>query len=165
MRKLINKLNNGFENRVSNWLPPSVDLFLRLIMAREFFSSGLAKFKSLENTTDLFQYEWFSDENWWMMLIGAEEIPRMSATLLAIMATAGELILPVLLVVGLMTRYAAAGLMVMALVITFVVYPVWTEDGLDYWWSQHVWWFVGLLTLMAFGGRRFSIDYLIKRRK
>jgi putative oxidoreductase len=165
MRELINKLNSGFEGRLSNILMPAVDLFVRIIMAREFFSSGLAKFKSLEDTTDLFQYEWFSDENWWMALIGAEEIPRVLATLLAVFATAGELILPVILVVGLFTRYAAAGLMVMALVITLLVYPVWTADGLDYWWSQHVWWVMGLSVLMIIGGQKFSIDYLVKARK
>lgn len=165
MRSVIDKLNNSFEGTVAGWLAPAVDLFLRVIMAREFFSSGLAKFKSLENTTDLFQYEWFSDENWWMMLIGAEEMPRVLATLLAVSATLGELALPVLLVIGLLTRYAATGLMVMALVITLLVYPVWTEDGLAYWWSQHVWWVMGLLALMAFGGQRFSVDHWIKSGK
>ncbi|MCF6292168.1 MAG: DoxX family protein [Robiginitomaculum sp.] len=163
MRKLINKLNSGFANKSPNILMPVVDLFVRIIMAREFFSSGLAKFKSLEDTTDLFQYEWFSDENWWMTLIDAEEIPRVLATLLAVLATAGELILPVILVVGLLTRYAATGLMVMALVITLLVYPVWTEDGLTYWWSQHVWWIMGLSVLMIIGGQKFSIDSLMER--
>ena len=164
MRGLINKLNSGFADKFPNIFTSIVDLFVRIIMAREFFSSGLAKFKSLEDTTDLFQYEWFSDENWWMALIGAEEIPRILAALLAVFATAGELILPVLLVVGLLTRYAATGLMVMALVITLLVYPVWTEDGLDYWWSQHVWWIMGLSVLMTTGGQKFSIDYLVKSR-
>ncbi|MBL4595944.1 MAG: DoxX family protein [Robiginitomaculum sp.] len=161
----IKKAYCGFENFTTNKLPSFADLAMRLVIARMFFKAGWVKLKDQESATDLFQYEWLGDENWWMLLIGAEEIPRTFAMLLGLLATAGEIILPVLLVLGLFTRFAATGLMVMTLVIITLIYPVWTEDGLAYWWNDHAWWAVILLALMAFGGQKFSLDHWLKSRK
>jgi len=154
-----------FETAIAPLLAPFADLFLRIAIAQVFLTSGITKLKDLGGAADLFQYEWFSDENWWMQLLGAEEIPRFLATILGGLAAAGETVLPVLLIIGLFTRFAAAGLMVMTLVIVVLVYPIWTETGLALWWSEHMWWVVILLAIMAFGGQKFSIDYWLKPKE
>ena len=76
------------------------------------------------------------------------------ADLAAPLATYAEFFLPLLLLLGLGTRVAAAGLVVMTLVIQFFVYP-------DAWWSPHMGWFAMGLILIVFGPGRISLDQLI----
>ena len=78
--------------------------------------------------------------------------PELGATLAAL----GEHILPVLILLGLGTRFAALGLLVMALVIQLLVYP-----GA---YPTHGVWAAMLLYLMARGPGRISLDHLIARR-
>lgn len=165
MIQLFRTAANDFEQFAATNLPSLASLVLRLTIARMFFKAGWLKLTNQEGAADLFQYEWFSDENWWMVQIGAEEIPRLLAVILGLLATFGEIVLPILLVLGLFTRFAAAGLMVMTLVIVTLVYPLWTPDGLRFWWNDHVWWFAILLAVMAFGGQKFSVDYWRKSNK
>lgn len=75
----------------------------------------------------------------------------------AYMATIGELVLPALLFVGLLTRFGAAGLLVMTVVIQFFV------PGFDD--HQHYLWMIVLAFLVGYGGNKLSLDYwLIKDR-
>ena len=75
----------------------------------------------------------------------------------AYMATVGELVLPVLLFIGLLTRLGAAGLLVMTIVIQFFV------PGFDD--IQHYLWMIILAMLIGHGGNKASLDYwLIKDR-
>ncbi len=72
------------------------------------------------------------------------------------MAVAAEILLPMALIVGLFTRYAALLMLVMTLVIQIFVYPgLWTVHGL---------WAVALLTVMAKGGGRMSVDHSISKK-
>ncbi|MBO6795614.1 DoxX family protein [Maricaulis sp.] len=84
-------------------------------------------------------------------------LPLIPGELAALMATVGEFILPILLVLGLATRFAAAGLMVMTLVIQFFVYP-------EAWWGTHAMWAVIALYLMAKGPGRLSLDHMFGNR-
>jgi putative oxidoreductase len=68
----------------------------------------------------------------------------------------GEHILPVLILLGLGTRFAALGLLLMTAVIQILVYP-----GA---YPTHGVWAVVLLYLMAQGPGRVSLDHLIARR-
>ncbi len=152
MIALIKKLMTGFEG-FADKLPSIADLAMRLVMARMFLKSGIVKVKDFEGAIDLFAYEYF------------DGMPYMLATVAAAMATIGETLLPVMLLVGFMTRYAAAGLLVMTVVISTAVYPFWTEDGLEYWWNDHAWWAVILLAILAYGAQRYSVDHWLKSRK
>ena len=78
--------------------------------------------------------------------------PELGATLAAL----GEHILPVLILLGLGTRLAALGLLVMTAVIQLLVYP-----GA---YPTHGVWAAVLLYLMARGPGRVSLDHLIARR-
>ena len=68
-----------------------------------------------------------------------------------------ELVLPVLLVLGLFTRYAALGLLVMTAVIQLTV-----PDG---WANFHLPWAAMALTLVVYGGGRIALDALVKLRR
>lgn len=106
-----------------------------------FFVSGLAKLDDFEGTVELFEEDWL--------------VPVLSPEMATYMATAGELILPVLLILGFFTRFAAAGLLVMAVVIQ--VYAV--QD------PQHYLWMLILAMLVGYGGDKLSIDALFKKKK
>jgi putative oxidoreductase len=80
-------------------------------------------------------------------------LPLLSPELGAALAALGEHLLPVLLLLGLGTRFAALGLLIMTAVIQFWVYP----DA----YPTHGVWAAVLLYLMARGPGRISLDHLI----
>jgi len=74
------------------------------------------------------------------------------------LATYAEFLFPVLLVLGIATRFSALALMIMALVIQFFVFPT----------SDHFFgWAIGIigmaLILISRGGGIFSLDWLVSR--
>ncbi len=89
----------------------------------------------------------------------AEEyrLPLVDPTLAAGAAAVAEHVLPLLLVLGLGTRYAAAGLLAMTAVIQIFVYP----DA----WPTHGTWAALLALLIVHGAGRGSIDAWIARRR
>ena len=72
--------------------------------------------------------------------------------LAAYAATYSEHLFPILLVLGLFTRFSAAALLGMTLVIQIFVYP----DA----WPTHLSWAGLLLPLIALGGGKLSLDRL-----
>ncbi len=83
-------------------------------------------------------------------------LPLIPADLAAGLAALGEHVLPVLILLGLGTRFAALGLLAMTAVIQFLVYP-----GA---YATHGVWAAVLLFLMARGPGRVSLDHLIATR-
>jgi putative oxidoreductase len=73
----------------------------------------------------------------------------------AFAAGSAEILLPILLVLGLATRLAALGLLVMTLVVELTV-----PDG----WPIHVTWAAMALAIMAWGPGRVSLDHAMGRR-
>ena len=82
-------------------------------------------------------------------------MPELAAPL----GTAGELVLPVLLVLGLGGRLAAAGLFVVNVVAVLSLAEI-AEAALQ----QHVFWGSLLLGLVLWGPGRWSVDTFIWRR-
>lgn len=80
-------------------------------------------------------------------------LPILPAEAAAWMAALGEFVLPILLVLGLFTRFAAAGLLVMTAVIQIFVFP-------GAWWATHALWTALLLYLVGRGPGRISLDAL-----
>lgn len=72
------------------------------------------------------------------------------------MATYAEHVFPILLVLGLATRFSALSLLIMTLVIQFFVYP-------EAWWSVHIVWTALALVLISRGAGDFSLDALIAK--
>lgn len=123
----------------------AVQMFARLAIAPVFWLSGRTKvdgWSLKESTFALFRYEY--------------DVPLLPPEVAAYMATAMEHALPVLLVIGLFTRFAALGLLGMTAVIQLFVYP---EA-----WTVHALWGALLLVIVARGPGVWSLDHLIGRR-
>ena len=114
-------------------------------MAVAFFQSGLAKIQSWDTTLALFENEY--------------SVPLLPPALAAYLGTATELLVPLLLVVGLGGRFAAAVLFVFNIV-AVVSYADLSEAGL----MQHQIWGLLLLVTLLHGPGKLSIDHLIRRR-
>jgi len=79
---------------------------------------------------------------------GPYSFPAPEAT--AFLVGSAEILFPILLVLGLATRLAACGLLVMTLVVELTV-----PDG----WPVHVTWAAMALGIMAWGPGRLSLDH------
>lgn len=121
-------------------LIPLLLLTSRLLIAKIFWYSGLSKCEAWESTIMLFEEEY--------------KTPFLSPEFAAYTATAFELICPVLLVLGLMTRLAALPLFMITLVIQFTYMDL----------ELHYFWAILLGFLMAMGPGMFSVDYLLERQ-
>lgn len=130
---------------IGRWLTPWFDLALRLYVAKVFFSSGWQKISDWESTVALFQYEY--------------HVPLLPPALAAAMGAAGELSLPILLVIGLFSRFGAAGLFVVNLV-AVISYPDISDAGIQ----DHVLWGMMLLVTVLHGPGRWSLDHWLKQR-
>jgi putative oxidoreductase len=126
-------------------LQPLAQLAARLYVAQVFFMSGLTKVRSWHVTVALFTDEY--------------HVPLLPPEVAAAMASAGELALPVLLVLGLGGRFAALGLFVINAV-AVISYPALEEAAVQ----QHVFWGSLLVGLALWGPGRWSLDRFIAPR-
>ncbi len=118
-------------------------LWLRLWIAGIFYKSGRTKagegYLELNSfAPDLFEYE--------------HPVPGLEAETAAQLALYGETLLPLLLIFGLASRFAAAGLLVMALVIQMVMPQLWPD---------HIVWAAALVGLLMIGPGKVSLDRII----
>ena len=126
-------------------LQPVAALLARLYVAQVFFMSGLTKIRDWDTTLALFMDEY--------------KVPLLPPVLAAVMGTAGELMLPVLLVLGLGGRFAALGLSfvnVVAVVSLAEIAPAALQ--------QHVFWGALLAGIAIYGPGWFSVDHWLVRR-
>jgi len=114
-------------------------------VANVFFKSGLTKIANMDTTVLLFTHEY--------------QVPLLSPEIAAYLGTAAELVLPVLLVLGLGGRLAAAALFVFNIV-AVISYPDLNDAGV----MQHQYWGVLLLIPLLYGPGKLSIDWIIRRR-
>ena len=133
--------------------PSLTQLVLRLGLAVPFWRSGVLKwdgFLQINDTAILL----FSSEFQLHLPGGPYPFPAPAVTAFA--AGSAEILLPLLLVLGLATRAAALGLLVMTLIVQLTV-----PDG----WPLHLTWAAMAFGVMAWGPGRMSLDHLIKVRK
>jgi putative oxidoreductase len=84
------------------------------------------------------------------------KLPLVPPEFAALMAAFAEHLFPLLILIGLATRFSAAALLVMTVTIQLLVYP----DA----YPTHGVWAAVLIFLMAKGPGVFSLDHLISRR-
>ena len=130
---------------LQHYLSPLFDLALRLYVAEVFFRSGVLKISDWSGTLNLFDYVY--------------AVPVLSPHLAAVMGTAGELCLPILLVLGVAGRFAAAGLFVTNLMAA-ISFPDISDLGLQ----DHVLWGALLLMTVFHGPGPLSLDAWCRRR-
>ncbi len=130
-------------DKLKTLFTPIIDLLLRFVVAYPFFLSGLTKWTYVKNDQLDTLYFLFEEYN----------VPFLPVKIAALMSTAGELILPILLVFGFMTRIGALGLLIM----TGLVY--YTDGN-----AHAVYWAVITLYLVIHGANKISLDALVVRR-
>jgi putative oxidoreductase len=131
-------------------VPSLVQLVMRVALAVPFWKSGILKWTSFLQLSDT-AVTLFTDEFMLHLPGGPYHYPV--PAVMAFLSGCGEITFPVLLVLGLATRFAALGLLFMTLVVELTV-----PDG----WPIHITWAAMALGIMAWGPGRISIDYLVR---
>ncbi|PQV54786.1 DoxX family protein [Paraburkholderia sp. BL21I4N1] len=126
---------------------------LRIALALPFFRSGLTRWDGLLSISPA---TLFLFENQFKVHVfgGAYGFPAPDTV--ALLVAVAEISLPILLVLGFATRFAALALLVMTGVIQ-LVFP----DG---WANFHLYWASLAVAIMALGAGPVSVDRLISRR-
>jgi putative oxidoreductase len=142
--------------RVERWLasiPQSLPLLaLRIALAVPFYKSGMTKWDGFLQLSGGAEFLFASE---FKLHIFGQQYPYPFPMLAANGAGIAEIVLPILLVLGLFTRFAALGLLVMTAVIQITV-----PEG---WANFHLPWAAMALTLVVFGGGKIAVDALMRR--
>jgi putative oxidoreductase len=132
---------------VFSWLPYDlIALLARVIIGLVFFKSWLTK-------VDL--ATWSIKPATFFLFANEYKVPVLPPEIATYLAVTTELVCPLLLWLGLMTRLSATALLGMTMVIQVFVYPGAYMD--------HGQWAIALLMLMKFGPGIVSLDSLIGR--
>jgi putative oxidoreductase len=131
--------------RILEYVSPVIDLGIRLWVANVFWKSGLTKIQTFDSTIMLFQYEY--------------QVPLISPVVAAYLGTFTELFFPILLVLGLGGRFAAAVLFVFNF-FAVISYPGLNPVGVE----QHQIWGLMLLVTLLHGPGKISIDHFLRRK-
>ena len=126
-------------------LQPLFALALRIYVGRVFFASGLIKLSGWSSTVALFANEY--------------HVPVLPPYLAAVLGTAAEIGLPVLLVLGLGTRFTALAMFVFNIVAA-TSYPDLSPAGL----KDHMLWGALLLVTFFYGPGKIAVDHWLKQR-
>jgi putative oxidoreductase len=135
-------------------------LVLRVVMARIFFVTGQAMIDGPKHPLKDIDYSLtlptqVREETFRMFEAKLAGTP-LSPTCAAYVVSYAEFILPILLVLGLATRFTA-----LALIFLVIFIDQYLEPGT--FWSLHIYWYAILLMLMSGGAGIVSVDYLIRR--
>ena len=133
---------NGLFGLLSGIPHDAIALLARLSVGAVFWQSGLTKLDGWgvsDSAVYLFQTEY--------------KVPLINPWAAAHLAAFNELFFPILLFVGLASRFSAFVLLCMTLVIEIFIYP----DA----WPTHGTWAVCFLLVIARGPGLFSLDHLI----
>jgi putative oxidoreductase len=131
-------------------LEPVESLFLaalRVYASWQFLKSGWLKLQDWETTRFLFEEEY--------------RVPLLAPSAAAVLGTAGELVLPLLLIIGLLSRYAALGLLAVNALAVVSYAHVLMAEGFEAALGQHYLWGLMLATVLVFGPGRLSADGLL----
>ncbi len=131
--------------KMQSYFTPLLLLFTRLWVANVFLKSGYLKITTWDSTLYLFEEEY--------------QVPLIPWELAAYLGTAAELILPVFLLLGLLTRPMAFVLFVFN-IIAVISYPVLWEGGF----YDHQLWGLMILINIVWGAGQISVDQLLKKR-
>jgi putative oxidoreductase len=170
-RSVVGLTLDGFISVCKSMLPYAlVALALRLIMARVFFLDGQSKIVgipvpvSLPDLVQGFSLKAFNFSvlvpvdvapgtiGLFMTKFAASPIPPVLA---AYVVSYAEFILPIMLVLGFASRFAAIGLLGLTASFQFYLMP----EAL---WTTHIYWAAMLLVIVSRGPGQISIDHIIR---
>lgn len=129
-------------SRALEALQPLAALLARAYVAQVFFLSGLTKLRDWDTTLLLFTEEY--------------KVPLLPPALAAVMGTAGEIVLPVLLLLGLGGRFAALGLSVVNVMAVLALAEIAPAA-----YQQHILWGALLAGIAIYGPGPWSLERLM----
>jgi putative oxidoreductase len=132
-------------------VPSLVQFVMRVALAVPFWRSGVLKWNGFLKLSDT-AVTLFTDEFMLHLPGGPYHYP--APAVMAFLSGCGEITFPILLVVGLATRFAALGLLLMTLIVELTI-----PTG----WPMHITWAAMALGIMAWGPGRFSIDFWLQK--
>jgi putative oxidoreductase len=132
-------------------VPSLVQFVMRVALAVPFWRSGILKWNGFLKLSDT-AVTLFTDEFMLHLPGGPYHYP--APAVMAFLSGCGEITFPILLVVGLATRFAALGLLLMTLIVELTI-----PTG----WPMHITWAAMALGIMAWGPGRFSIDFWLQK--
>jgi putative oxidoreductase len=124
-------------------------LATRLWVSWQFLKSGWLKLTSWDVTVELFTSEY--------------QVPLLPPVLAAVCGTAGELLFPILLMLGLFTRIGALGLFAVNGLAVISYWHVLGGDGFEAALAQHVLWGYMLAVVAVCGGGALAVDEKLER--
>lgn len=135
--------------RGMNALQPVLALATRLYVSWQFLKSGYLKLTGWESTLALFRDEY--------------RVPLLSPELAAVAGTAGELLFPVMVALGLYGRIGALGLSLVNVMAVVSYAHVLLAEGFEAALAQHVLWGFMLLVVIVYGPGTLSVDRMLSR--
>ncbi len=141
---LILTAANTAAARLLDPLQPLFLLSLRLWVSWQFLKSGWLKLGDWDSTLFLFQEEY--------------RVPLLSPELAAVAGTFGELLFPLLLIFGILGRYAAVGLSAVNVLAVVSYSHVLLTGGFEAALGQHYLWGLMLLVIVVFGPGSLSVQ-------
>ena len=126
------------------WLQQMLLFAFRVWIFNVFFFSGWLKFTSWETTLMLFEYEY--------------SVPIIPFYVAAYLATFAEILFPAFLLLGIFPRFSALALLCLN-IIAAISYADISTAGMQ----QHIIWSVIMITLLAYGSGRLSLDFFAKK--
>lgn len=138
-----------------------VALGLRALMAFVFFTAGQAKVFGPQIPLNLYDYSLsvtlpaqLRPEAFTMFMSSYASMPLPPAAA-AYVVTYAQFVLPILLVLGFATRFAALGLLLVTALLQLYVLP-------NELWTAHIYWGAILIVLMTRGAGELSIDHIVR---
>jgi putative oxidoreductase len=123
----------------------------RLWVGWQFLKSGWLKLTTWDVTLELFRSEY--------------QVPLLPPGAAAVAGTFGELVFPLLLIAGFLTRLGALGLSAVNLLAVISYWHVLGGEGFEAALAQHVLWGYMLAVIVVFGGGAISVDRLSGHRR
>jgi putative oxidoreductase len=125
-------------------------LVIRVYVSWVFLKSGYLKLRDWDSTLALFEYEY--------------RVPLLSPHVAAVLGTFGEILFPVLLIIGLFGRLSALGVFLVNVLAVVSYQHVLLQDGFEAAIGQHYLWGLMLTMLVIYGPGKLSADAVLMRR-
>jgi putative oxidoreductase len=138
-----------YDMQLTDWGGSLMSLALRLFVGWQFFKSGMVKVSDWSATLELFRTEY--------------HVPILPPSLAAFMGAGGELLFPILLATGLLSRPAALGLFAVNLM-AVISYPQLFMFDCPAAINDHFYWGLLLLVVAVFGPGRIAVDSWLAKR-
>lgn len=145
MQKMLCK----FDGLMRTWGADLMGLAIRLYVGWQFFKAGMVKVGDWEATLSLFRDEY--------------KVPVLPPELAAVMGAGGELVLPLLLFAGVLSRPAALGLFLVN-AMAVISYPALFKFDCPAAVNDHFYWGALLLVTATFGPGRIALDQWLAKR-